>query len=107
MNNINFYHLYHLTIEKIRKFYHKLNGLPEVPTSKVFRVYTDEDYRKSFYKDDIPEEEFIIMYLDVISDNDLDMKNKLKKVQDLYNYAKRDVFLEEDSYRILIKSRNK
>lgn len=106
-NSPYFYHLYHLTIEKIRKFYHKLNGLPEVPTSKVFRVYTDEDYRKSFYKDDIPEEEFIIMYLDAISDNDLDMKNKLKKVQDLYNYAKRDVSLEEDSYRILIKSRNK
>ena len=62
-NSPYFIHLYHLTLEKIRKFYHKLNGLPEVQTSKVFRVYTDENYRKSFYKDNIPENDFIQMYL--------------------------------------------
>ena len=104
-NNPYFYHLYHLTIEKIRKFYHRLNGLPEVQTSKVFRVYTDEKYRKSFYKDNIPEQEFIDMYLDAICDKNLDMQSKLEKVQNLFNYAKRTITLDDD-YRILIKSRN-
>lgn len=104
-DNPYFYHLYHLTIEKIRKFYHRLNGMPEVQTSKVFRVYTDEKYRKSFYKDNIPEQEFIDMYLDAICDNSLDKESKLENVQNLFNYAKRNVSLG-DNYRILIKSRN-
>lgn len=105
-NNPYFYHLYHLTIEKIRKFYHRLNGMPEVQTSKVFRVYTDEKYRNSFYKDNIPEPEFVKMYLEAICDNEQDMIIKLKRVKDLYDYAKRNVPLDENSYRILIKSRN-
>jgi len=105
-NSPYFNHLYHLTLEKIRKFYHRLNGLPEVQTSKVFRVYTDEDYRKSFYKENIPEPEFITMYLEAICDDESNRQDKLKKVKDLYNYAKRNVDLNENSYRILIKSRN-
>lgn len=105
-DNPYFNHLYHLTIEKIRKFYHRLNGLPEVQTSKMFRVYTDEDYRNSFYKSDIPEAEFVEMYLDAICDDFSDKQIKLKKVQTLFNYAKRNVLLDTDNYRILIKSRN-
>ncbi len=58
-NSPYFFHLYNLTIEKIRKFYHRLNGLPKVQTSKVFRVYTDKNYRKSFYKENISEDEFV------------------------------------------------
>lgn len=80
--------------------------MPQVQTSKVFRVYTDEKYRKSFYRDNIPEDEFISMYLDAICDNNSDKQEKFQKVQNLFNYSKRNVFLNEDSYRILIKSRN-
>lgn len=84
-----------------------MNGIPEIQTSKVFRVYTDEAYRKSFYKDNIPEEEFVSMYLDAICDTSTDMQNKLNKVKNLYNYSKRNVLLSDDNaYRILIKSRN-
>ena len=102
-----FFHLYHLTLEKIRKFYHRLNGLPEVQTSKVFRVYTDENYRKSFYKEKIPELEFVSLYLDAITDTSLDKKKKLDKVNQLFEYSKRNVNLNEEEYRILIKSSNK
>ena len=101
-----FTHLYHLTIEKIRKFYHRLCGISKVQTSKVYRIYTDENYRKSLNKIDIPEEEFVTMYIDAICDESSSKFDKLKKVQDLYNYAKRNVTLNENSYRILIKSRN-
>lgn len=105
-DNPEFFHLYHLTIEKIRKFYHRLNGLPEVQTSKVFRVYTDENYRKSFYKENIPEAEFVSMYLDAITDTSVDKKSKLKKVTQLFDYSKRKVPLDEKEYRISIKSHN-
>lgn len=101
-----FYHLYHLTIEKIRKFYHRLNGMSEVQTSKVFRIYTDSVYRNAYYKDYIPEEEFITMYLDAISDVSINKQDKLNKVKNLFNYAKRNVELDSSSYRIRIKSRN-
>ena len=106
-DNPYFFHLYHLTLEKIRKFYHRLNGLPEVQTSKVFRVYTDENYRKSFYKENIPEPEFIDLYLDAIADTSLNKTNMINKANQLYAYARRNVALEDEEYRILIKSRNK
>lgn len=100
-----FDHLYHITLEKIRKFYHRLTGNPEVQTSKVFRVYTDDRYRRSFYKENIPEQEFRDMYLDAICDNSSDKHIKLEKAQRLFNYSRRNVDLGEE-YRILIKSRN-
>ena len=105
-NSPYFLHLYHLTIEKIRKFYHRLNGMPEVQTSKVFRVYTDEDYRKSFYKDNIPEEEFINMYLDAVNNITNDKQEMLQKAQSLFNFATKNIDLDKYNYRILIKSRN-
>lgn len=80
--------------------------MPEVQTSKVFRVYTDEEYRKSFYKDNIPEEEFVAMYLDATTDISTDMQSKLNKAKNLFNYAKRNVSLNKNRYRIIIKSRN-
>ena len=106
-NSLDFRHLYHLTIEKIRKFYHRLNGFPEVPTTKVLKVYTDEEYRKSFYKDAIPEEEFIQMYINVINNDCSNVMESLQLVEELYNYAKRNVDLDEKEHRILIRSRNK
>lgn len=103
----NFCHLYHLTIEKICKFYHRLNGLPKLQTSKVYKVYTDAEYRRSFYKDDIPEPEFIEMYLRAISDDFSDKAERLKIAEEFYAYAKRNVSLDDKEYRILIKSYNK
>lgn len=100
-----FYHLYHLTIEKIRKFYHKLNGLTKMQSSKIFKVYTDTEYRLSFDNVEIPEDEFVNMYLDAITDTSLDKMKKLEKIEKLFNYSKRNIELNKE-YRILIKTRN-
>lgn len=105
-NSPYFDHLYHLTLEKIRKFYHKANGLPEIQTSKVFRVYTDEDYRKSFGKEIIPDPEFVSLYLDAVTNQERNKVKKLEQVRSLFEYAKGNITLEEEGYRILIKSRN-
>lgn len=105
-NSPDFTHLYHLTIEKIRKFYHNLNGLAKVNTTKVYRVYTDEEYRKAYSGYDIPEQSFVDMYLDAISDVTSTNTEKLEKVKNLFNYTKKDIQLG-DEYRILIKTRNK
>ena len=71
---------------------------------KVYRIYTDEDYRNSVYKEN-PEPEFINMYLTLITTNCVDKLQKLQMIKDFYNYATSNINLGND-YRILIKSRN-
>ena len=103
-DHIGFEHFSHLMIEKIRKFYHKYIGISKIPTSKVYRIYTDEDYRNSVYKEN-PEPEFLNMYLNLITTNCVDKLQRLQMVKDFYHYATRNIQLDSD-YRILIKSRN-
>lgn len=103
-NSPYFEHLYHLTINKIRKFYHKNIGISKIPTSKVYRIYTDESYRNSVYKEN-PEQEFVNMYISIITTDCADKLEKLKMVKQFYDYTTRNINLGED-YRILIKSKN-
>lgn len=77
-----FTHLYHLTIEKIRKFYYALNSLACISTTKVERIYTDEKYRLSYKGFEIPEKTFIEMYLDACYDITNFIEVKLKKYKD-------------------------
>lgn len=104
-NDDKFEHLSHLTIDKIRKFYHKSIGISKIPTSKVYRIYTDENYRNSVYKEN-PDTKFVNMYLNLITIRCPDKIQKLQMIKKFYCYAKRDISLGND-YRILIKSRNK
>ena len=102
-----FKHLYHLTIEKIRKFYHKLIGSSKIQTSKVFKVYQDDEYAKLVYKNIMPEKSFIDLYMDAASTNSDDYYELLLKVHNLYDYARRNVDLDiNGNYRIPIRSRN-
>ena len=103
-DNPYFDHLYHLAINKIRKFYHKVLGISNIPTSKVYRLYTDDEYRKSTYKEN-PEQEFVNMYLNLITTNCNDKLQKFQMVRQFYGYATRNINLGDD-YRISIKSRN-
>lgn len=105
--DLYFNHLYHLTIEKIKKFYHRLYGFPEISTSKILKLYTDQTgYREAIFKT-VPEQKFINLYI-----NSLDLTNqktpheKMNAIEELYSYAKRDVHLNENNYKIRIKSRN-
>ena len=104
-NDPRFERLSHLTIDKIRKFYHKNIGISKIPTSKSYRIYTDEDYRDSVYKEN-PELEFINMYLNLITNNCVDKLQRLQMIKEFYNYRTRNINLGND-YRILIKSRNR
>ena len=100
-----FDHLYHLTVEKIRKFYHRLKGCAEVPTSKVHRLYTDKKYCEFFCKDKMPDEEFISRYLTAIFHEGTSAEN-MTTLSELFDYSKQDVLLNPLEHRIMIKSRN-
>ena len=54
-----FEHLYHLTIEKIRRFYHNLNGMPRIETYKGFKLYKDKKYQEMFSIHHIPDKKFL------------------------------------------------
>ena len=104
-NSFEFTSYYYHIVEKIRKFYSRTCGCANIPLAKVIRIYTDEDYRDSIYKSKIPDEAFIDMYFKAIDDT-LTKEEKMNMITELYNYAIRDLDIDPNNYRILIKSRN-
>ena len=103
----NFYSLYYITIEKIRRFYHSINGFPKINTSKIYRVYKDDEYRKTYFPGNFVSEEFKIMYFNLIEDTTRDKKDLLFNIEKFYSYVKDGRELPKEEFRIKIKSRNR
>lgn len=104
-NKPEFNYNYYLVVEKIRKFYSRLCGCANIPVDKAFRIYTDKRYRESFCKGVIPDEKFLSIYFEAVTTTGTN-EEKMNIVTELYNYATRNVEIDPDNYRILIKSRN-
>ena len=102
----NFYHLYQITIEKIRRFYHSINGFPKINTTKIYKVYKNDEYRKSYYNGKFVSEEFKKMYFDLVEDTTTDKKQLLQKLENFYKYVKNGRELPKGNFKIKIKSRN-
>lgn len=100
-----FLYNYYLVIEKIRKFYSRMCGCANTPVDKTFRIYTDSKYREAFCKTVIPDDEFIDLYFNAVT-NTGSNEEKMIAATTLYNYATRDLELDSNDYRIQIKSRN-
>ena len=103
LNDDYFNHLYHLTLEKIRKFYYKKNGFPEIPTSKVLDFYKDDTYSKTIYKI-TPPAEFIELYYATLNEQ-LSNKEKMECLLNLYEYSKGEYDIDKKQNRVLIKSK--
>ena len=101
-----FEHLYHLTIEKIRRFYHNLNGMPRIETYKGFKLYKDKKYQEMFSIHHIPDREFLEMYFELIQSHGESKVVMFEKLKRFYDYSRRTVELDEHNYRIPIKSKN-
>ena len=101
-----FEHLYHLTIEKIRRFYHNLNGMPRIETYKGFKLYKDKKYQEMFSIHHIPDREFLEMYFELIQSHGESKVVMFEKLRRFYDYSRRTVELDEHNYRIPIKSKN-
>ena len=101
-----FEHLYHLTIEKIRRFYHNLNGMPRIETYKGFKLYQDKKYQEMFSIHHIPDREFLEMYFELIQSHGESKVVMFEKLRRFYDYSRRTVELDEHNYRIPIKSKN-
>jgi len=100
-----FEHIYHLTVDKIRDFYHRMKGLPAIPYAKVHRLYTEKEYREFHAKEPMPEEEFIAKYLAAIFHKGTSI-DKIAALGDLFEYSTQGVSLDPLGHRIMIKTRN-
>lgn len=104
-DNYFFEHLYHLTIEKIRRFYHNLNGMPRIETYKGFKLYRNKQYQDMFSIHNIPDQRFLEMYFELIQSQGKSKNEMFERLKEFYEYAKRTVDLEEHNYRIPIKNK--
>lgn len=104
-NDPYFNRLYHLTIEKIRKYYYQRNGYPEISTSKVLELYGNPAYSEVIDKV-MPSEEFKQMFFDSL-DESKSYLEKYKLAEDMFNYAKLGNNLDLNNFLIPIKARNK
>lgn len=100
-----FEHLYHLTIEKIRRFYHNLNGIPRIETYKGFKLYRNKQYQDMFSIHNIPDQRFLEMYFELIQSQGKSKNEMFERLKEFYEYAKKTVDLEEHNYRIPIKNK--
>lgn len=102
----SFYSLYYITIEKIRRFYHSINGFPKINTSKIYKVYKNDDYRKTYFPGDFVSDGFKNMYFNLIETTSRDKKELFDNLEKFYLYVKAGRELPKDNYKIKIKSRN-
>lgn len=100
-NSPDFLSLYFYTVDEIRRLYHKINCISVIHLKKSYRAYTDDAYRKILSMAN-PDEKFVSMYLDLISDNQSATEEKLNNVIDFYNYVKKDFDWNEKDYRIVL-----
>lgn len=104
-DSANFYSLYYITIEKIRRFYHSIHGFPKINTSKIYKVYKDDNYRKSYFPNKFVSSEFKKLYFSLIETDSRDKKELYEKLDIFYKYVLDGRCLPEE-FRIHIKSRN-
>ena len=84
----SFYSVYYTTLEKIRVLYAKINGIIDLPITKIERLYTDCDFAKKYIASPIhklPDEEFIGKYIECLKLNDKNVM--LNNIKELYNYS--------------------
>lgn len=104
-NDLYFERLYHLTIEKIRNYYYKRHGFPEISTSKVLDLYNNKEYSDKIKKI-TPPQEFIELFEYSLQPN-LNCIERYEIAEKLFNYAKKGNDIDPNNFLIPIKSRNK
>ncbi len=98
-SNPYFNHFYHITIEKIQRLYHQMQGFTKLTSNKVYKLYTDtKGYRNAIHKT-IPEKEFVDLYLKAI-DEHLNNAEKISIIISIFNYITKTTQLNLTNYRI-------
>lgn len=83
-NDPQFNLIYYNLLKKVCRAYLEYLGIPTLPTNKLYRILTDEEYRRKNHVFKLPEEEFIRLYVRCF---ELDKPNAMyKNMEVLVNY---------------------
>lgn len=81
---LDFNKIYYILLNDIYDVYAQYLGIQKLPKTKIYKILTDEEYRKKYHVFKLPEKEFIKLYLKCY---DLDKIDKMyKNIEELINY---------------------
>ena len=80
----DFYKLYYTLLNDIYDVYAEFLGIPKLPKTKVYKILTNDEYRKKHHVFKLPEEEFVNMYLRCHNIASVDLM--YKNISNLINY---------------------
>lgn len=92
-------------LEKIRIFYHKLNGFSNLTLASVYKIYNNKDLQKIQYKS-MPGEKFINLYMSCLNVNNAQKCKYLKRIKKIYYYTIKDLNLDFRNMEIDLKNKN-
>ena len=76
-NDPSFNHLYHLTLNNALKAYSRFLCVEVPPASKIYRLFTDEEFRKAYLFEPFPDEKFVALFLNAMQEENLETLEKL------------------------------
>ena len=76
-NDPSFSYLYHLTLNEVLKAYSRFLCVEVPPASKIYRLFTDEEFRKAYLFEPFPDEKFVALFLNAMQEENLETLEKL------------------------------
>ena len=83
-NNEDTEYTYNIFLNEVIKAHFKNNSIPTLPTHKIEKMFTNEQYRNRYNVKYLPEQEFIDKILNCL--NEKEYNKKYEYAKDLYNY---------------------
>ena len=90
--SLHFNKIHYILLNDMYNINAEYEGVPKLPQTKVYKILTNEKYRKKSHIFELPEEEFIKLYIKCYEDNKPDIMYKnISKLIDYY-YEKQGGF---------------
>ncbi len=91
-NNPNFNLIYYNLLGFVYDAYCEYLSIPKLPKTKVYKILTDEEYRRKYHVFKLPEEEFIKLYIRCFDMDKLSIMYKNMEALINYYYKKQGGF---------------
>lgn len=91
-NNPNFNLIYYSLLGDVYDFYMEYLSIPKLPKTKIYKILTDEEYRRKYHVFKLPEEEFIKLYIRCFDMDKLSIMYKNMEALINYYYKKQGGF---------------
>lgn len=83
-NDPNFNLIYYNLLGEVYDYYSEYLSIPKLPNTKIYKILTDEDFRRRYHVFKLPENEFIRLYIKCFELQKPDIM--YKNIEELINY---------------------